>query len=232
MTDYFSWSRLVSAFPKVLEYLPDTLMMVAYALAIGIVLGLLLAYVRMFRVPVLNQIAIVFISFIRGTPEIVQLFIVYYGTPILVAALTGVNLDDVPAFYFAVIGLGLNQAGFMAELFRGAFEAVPAGQFEAGYAAGLTWWQTFRRVVVPQAIRAVIPGLGIMTVGLFQTTVLASALGVMDVLGRAIAIGNATSHSLEPYAAAAIIFIVVSLALEWFFRFLDARFSFGRKVAA
>lgn len=231
MGDYFSFSRMVSAFPKILDYLPDTLMMVGYALAIGIILGLVIAYVRVFRIPVLNQIFAVYISFVRGTPEIVQLFIVYYGLPILVKACFNIDLDSVDAFYFAVIALGLNQSAFLAELFRGALESIPSGQYEAGYASGLTWWQTFRRVIVPQAVRLVIPGLGVMTVGLFQTTVLASAMGVMDVLGRAIALGNATSHSIEPYADAAIIFIVVSILLEFAFHVADKKLSFGKEAA-
>lgn len=227
-TEYFSLQRLWSALPKVIAYLPTTLLLVVVSIAIGTVLGLLLAFIRIRRIPVADQIATVLISFVRGTPEIVLLFIVFYGLPLLVADLFGIDINGIDPFVFAVIALGLNQAAFLAELFRGALESVPAGQYEAGYAAGLTGVQTFFRIIIPQAIRAVLPSFSLMFVGLFQTTVLASAIGVMDVMGRADAIGTATSHALEPLTAAAIVFIVISTVMEWLFRRLNARVAFGR----
>lgn len=227
-SEYFSLQRLWTALPKVLEYLPTTLLLVVISIAIGTVLGLLLAFIRIRRVPVADQIATVFISFVRGTPEIVLLFIVFYGLPLLVADAFGIDINGVDPFVFAVIALGINQAAFLAELFRGALESVPSGQYEAAYAAGLTGVQTFFRIIIPQAIRAVLPSFSLMFVGLFQTTVLASAIGVMDVMGRADALGTATSHALEPLTAAAIIFIVISTLMEWLFKRLNARVAFGR----
>lgn len=226
--EYFSLQRLWTALPKVLEYLPTTLLLVVVSIATGTVLGLLLAFIRIRRVPVADQIATVLISFVRGTPEIVLLFIVFYGLPLLVADVFGIDINGVAPFVFAVIALGVNQAAFLAELFRGALESVPVGQYEAGYAAGLTGAQTFFHIIVPQAIRAVLPSFSLMFVGLFQTTVLASAIGVMDVMGRADALGTAASHSLEPLTAAAIIFIVISTVMEWLFRRLNAAVAFGR----
>ena len=228
MGDFFSLQRLWSALPRVLAYLPTTLMLVVVSIAIGTVLGLLLAFIRIRRIPVADQIATVIISFVRGTPEIVLLFIVFYGLPLLVADTTGVDINGIDPFVFAVVALGINQAAFLAELFRGALEAVPAGQYEAAYAAGLTGSQAFFRIIVPQAVRAVLPSFSLMFVGLFQTTVLASAIGVMDVMGRADALGTATNHTLEPLTAAAIIFIVVSAAMEWLFKRVNARVAFGR----
>lgn len=228
----FSFGRLENVFPKVLGALPATLLIVVTALAIGGLLGLLIAFVRVHRIPVLDQLAVVYISFVRSTPEIVQLFIVYYGVPLIAQALTGVDLSAVEALYFVLIAFGINQSAYLAELFRGGFEAVPAGQYEAGDAVGLTRFQTFRRVIVPQAVQLIIPGLGITIIALFRNTSIAATLGVADMMGKAGLIGAATYHYLEPYVAATIIFLVISIALELLFRQLNKRVVFGRRQTA
>lgn len=227
MSEYFSWARAFRIFPKILNGLGITLMTVVLALVIATVIGLLLALIRVRKVPVLNQIAVVAISFVRGTPLIVMLFIVYYGLPLLVGNLFGVDLSGVDAVVFGIIAFGINQAAFMAELFRGGIEAIPAGQTEAARAVGLTGWQTFRRVLLPQAVRLVIPGYGVMSVNMFQSTALVAALGVMDVMGRASAMGVATNHYLEPYFDAGVIFVVFGVAMDFGFRVLSKRFSRG-----
>ena len=231
MGDYFSIQRVTSALPKVAGYLPATLELVAISLIIGVLMGILLAYVRMFRVPVASQIAAVYISFVRAMPEIVLLFIVYYGVPLLSGAF-GVDLSDSQPFAFAAIAFGINQSAFMGELFCGALESIPRGQFEAAYTAGLTVPQTFLRIIVPQAVRLVLPELGVMIVGLFKLTALASAIGVMDVMGRASAIGNASGHSIEAYCAAAIVFIIISSMLELAFWLLQRHGSERKAVIA
>ena len=227
MSEYFSWTRALRAFPKVLDGLGVTFVIVILALALAVALGMALALVRVHRVPVLNQIAIVLISFIRGTPEIIMLFIVYYGVPLAAANLFGLDLSSADALYLGIIAFGINYSGFMAELFRGGLEAVPRGQVEAAASINLTGWQTFRRVVLPQAVRLIIPGFGVMAVSMFQNTALIAALGVLDVMGRAAAMGVATNHYLEPYLDAAVIFAVLGVALDYGFKALGARASRG-----
>lgn len=231
-TQFFSFGRLEDVFPKVLEALPVTLAIVFAGLLIGGALGVVIAFIRIHHVPVLEQIAVVYISFVRSTPEIVQLFIVYYGVPLLVQMIAGVDLGSVEALYFVLLAFGINQSGYLAELFRGGFEAVPKGQYEAAAAIGLTGVQTFRRVIVPQAVRLIVPGLGIVIVALFKNTSIAATLGVADMMGKAGLIGAATYHYLEPYAAATILFLTVSIGLELLFRYVDRRFVFGGRQAA
>lgn len=228
MDTYFSLDRLWAVFPKILGAFPTTLLIVAFALLIGCVVGMLVAFVRVHRIPVLSQIAAVYVSFLRSTPEIVQLFIVYYGVPLLIGSLLHVDLDNVDALYYVIIAFGINESAFLAELFRGGLEAVPVGQYEAGASIGLTRWQTFRRVIIPQAVRTVIPGFGIETIVLFQNTSLAATLGVADMVGKAQMLGVATYHYLEGYVAAAVVFIVVSIVLEVLFQYLSRRFSYSR----
>lgn len=229
MGEYFSFERVVQYFPKILASFPTTLLIVVVAMLIGIVLGILIAFLRMNRVPVLYQLTSVYISFIRGTPQIVQLFLVYYGAPALVESLLGVDLSRTDAIYFVLIAYGLNEGAFLSETFRGGLEAIPAGQSEAGYAIGLTKLQTFFRVVVPQAIRIVLPLLGVEIINLFQNTSLAASVGVRDLMGRAGLMGAATFHYIENYFCAAVIFIVVSIVLELGFQRLNRAIDYTSK---
>lgn len=228
MGDYFSFSRLITVFPKVLSRFPETLLMVASALTIGIILGIVIAFIRVRKVPVLTPITTVYISFIRSTPEIIQLFLVYFGVPAITESLLHINLDNVDAINYAIIAFGINQSAFLAELFRGGLEAVPRGQYEAAFADGLTVWQTFRRVIIPQAVRIILPGFGIEVIALFQGTSIASTIGVTDMMGKAAALGIATYHSLEAYTSATLVFVVMSIVLELLFRHLSKKYSYER----
>lgn len=225
MSDFFSMGRLEEAFPAVLSALPTTLVMVFAATVIGTILGLLIALIRIWRVPVLSQIAVVYISFMRGTPMIVQLFLAYYGVPLLVGSITGQNLNSVNALYFAIIAFSINQSAFLAELFRGGLEAVSKGQVEAGESIGLTSWQIYRRVIIPQALRMVLPGYTVQFVWLLQGTSLASTISVVDMMGKAQQLGVSTYHVVEPYIAAAAVFVVLSIGFESLSHVIDRHYA-------
>jgi L-cystine transport system permease protein len=229
MGEYFSLERVAQYFPKILASFPVTLLIVAVAMLLGCLIGIVIAFIRMNHIPVLHQIAGVYLSFIRGTPQIIQLFLVYYGAPALVNALFQIDINRVDAIYFVLIAYGLNEGAYLAETFRGGLSAVPAGQYEAGYAVGLTKLQTFLRVIVPQAARIVLPSLGVEVIQLFQGTSLASSVGVRDLMGRAQLMGTTTRHSIENYFCAALIFVVVSIVLELIFQRLNRHLSYGQK---
>lgn len=126
-------SYMLDVLPSILSYLPVTLELALFSMVIGVVLGLFLALVRFTKVPVLNQIAAVYISLFRGMPTLVQLFLIYYGLPQLFPELT--KLDALTA---AIIGFGLKEASYLAEIFRASLNSVDRGQYEAGLAVGLT----------------------------------------------------------------------------------------------
>ncbi|KAA8818283.1 amino acid ABC transporter permease [Bifidobacterium rousetti] len=229
MGDYFSFDRMVQVFPKVLGALPMSLLIVAVAMVAGSLIAIGLAFIRVFHIRVLDQLTVAYISFMRGTPEIVQLFLVYYGLPILVRNVFHLSMDTWAPLFFVLVTFSLNQAAFHAELFRGALEAVPKGQYEAAYTVGLTRGQAFRRIIIPQAARMVLPGLGMNLIYLFQSTSLAATIGVMDLVGKAQAIGANTYHSIEPMACATIIFTVISILLEYTVHRLDLAVDHDRK---
>ncbi len=225
MTDLFSLQRVLEYFPKVLSRLPVTLLITVLATAVGILLGIALAFVRLHKVPVLNQITLVFVSFMRGTPIIVQLFVVFYGLPTLLL-LVGIDINRCDKMIYVIVTYGLNASAFMAEIFRASISSVPAGQSEAAYTVGLTKWQTFRRIVAPQAVRIALPSLGVSLVGLLQDTSVAFPLGIIDIMGKVRAIGANTYHFLEGYVAAAVIFVVFSILIEKSFSLLTKRFAY------
>ncbi len=224
MADFFKWEYVVSFFPKILSALPITLLIVVVASMIGMSLGLLIAFLRIEKVPVLSQISRVFVSFIRGTPILVQLFLVFYGLPILFPSLANLNKID-----YVYITYGLNTAAFFSEIFRSSILSVPASQKEAAASVGLTKIQTYWRIILPQAVRIALPTTGTMIVNLLQDTSLAFSLGVIDVIGKVRALGALTYHSLEGYFIAAIIFVVLSIILEQLFAWLGRRYQFQSK---
>lgn len=229
--DFFSFHRVIEYFPKVLSRLHVTFQIVLVSISIALVLGTVVAVVRMKKVPVFSQLAAVYVSFVRGTPILVQLFLIYYGTPLLFLWLTGTNItSNWDKLIFVYIAYALNEAGFLSEHIRAAILSVPSGQTEAGYSVGLSQRQTFFRIVFPQAFRVLLPGFSAMLVGLLPATSLAYMLGVTDMMGKVKAIGTVTFHTLEGYFCAAVIFVIISFVLEKVFACLIKCSDYEKKT--
>jgi L-cystine transport system permease protein len=215
---------------KLLRYIPITLEIVAISLVLGLLLGVLLALCRLYQVPVLNQFSKFYISFIRGTPINIQLYIIYYGVPALLAGFLArfdYDINRTSPMVFVVIAYMLNNAGFFAELVRAAVSGVEPGQSEAGYSIGLTRIQTFRRIVAPQAIRIAIPDFENMVVNLLKNTSLAYMLGVTDLMAGMQRLTTLTHRSIEGYLATAVIYFVLSTIIEAIFALLQRRRSYA-----
>lgn len=222
MENYFNINLIFQYLPQLLSRLHITLLIVLSATVIGLVFGIILALFRVYKVPVLNQISIVYISFMRGTPILVQMFIVYYGLPMLLMKI-GININRWDKLYFVIITYGLNAAAFKAEMIRAAIVNIPVGQVEAAYSVGMTKLQAFTRIIAPQSVIIILPTLGITLVGLLQDTSLAFTLGIIDVMGKVNAIAANTYRSLEGYVSAAIIFFILSILLEQLFSRLEKK---------
>ncbi|MDR1733796.1 MAG: ABC transporter permease subunit [Oscillospiraceae bacterium] len=206
----FDASYILTFLPKLLESLPVTLGLVGVATAAGLLLGLLFALARLEKLPVLAEASTVLISFLRGTPVLVQMFVVYYGLPLLLQGI-GIDILRWDKIIFIYITYALNASAYFSEGIRAAVLAVPARQWDAAAACGLTKGQSYRRVILPQALPIAIPSLGMTFTGLLQDSSLAFSLGILDVMGRAKTLGALTSRALEAYAAAAVIFIILTL---------------------
>jgi L-cystine transport system permease protein len=177
------------------------------------VLGSFIAFIRVEKIPILNQLAAVFVSFIRGTPILVQLYIVYYGVPSLLQAIQ-IDVSSWDKIIFIYTTYGLNTAAFQSETIRAAILSVPITQKEASIACGLTKSQMYLRVILPQVVVVALPSFGTTTVALLQDTSLAFTIGIVDVVGKARAIGAVTYHTLEGYVGAAILFIALISASQ------------------
>ncbi|OOM79600.1 L-cystine transport system permease protein TcyL [Clostridium puniceum] len=222
MGNYLDVNLIFQYLPQLLSRLHITLLIVLSATVIGLVLGVILALFRVYKVPLLNQLSIVYISFMRGTPILVQMFIVFYGLPILLMKI-GININRWDKLYFVIITYGLNAAAFKAEMMRAAIANIPVGQVEAAYSVGMTKLQAFSRIIAPQSIIIILPTLGITLVGLLQDTSLAFTLGIIDVMGKVNAIAANTYRSLEGYVSAAIIFFILSILLEQLFSRIEKK---------
>jgi len=217
VSDFFVWDNFFFFLPRVLAALPVTLSIVGAATALALALGILLAFVRLENIPAAKTIARILVSFIRGTPIIVQMFLVY------------LNITRWDKIVFVYLAYGINSGAYFAEIFRSAIQSVPASQRDAARAMGLTRAQTYRRLLIPQAIPVAVPSLGTGMISLLQDTSLAFMLGIMDVIGRVRALGVLRARVLEGYAAAALVFAILSIGLEKTFGWLENRTAINRR---
>ena len=228
MNNFFQPHLIWQYFPDVLSALPVTLLLTLVSTIIGVIVGAGIAYVKMENTPFLKQIAAVFTSFIRGTPILIQMFLVYYGLPFFLGYV-GIDADDVNALVYLFITYGLNMAAFLSEIIRAALESVPATQREAALTSGYTKRQMYFKIIFPQAVIIAMPSFATMVISLLQDTSLAFTIGVIDVVGKAKALGTATFHTVEAYISAMIIFIILSFILERLFRWIEKRSNYSSR---
>ena len=216
----FDLSLIVTFIPKLLGHLGVTFEILIASICFGIVVGLLLAMIRYYNIPILKQFVIVYVSFIRGTPIIIQLFLVFYGLPEILS-LIGIDIKRMDALIFVIITYSLSNAASFSEIFRGALIAVNKGQIEAAQSIGMTTWQSFVRIVFPQSLRIAFPNIGNTVIGSLKDTSLAFTIGVMDIMGRGETLIAATMHALEVYIALSIIYYIIVLILERGFKWSE-----------
>lgn len=200
------WEFMISAFPTLIQALPITLFMAIAAMIFAIIGGLILALITKNKIPVLHQLSKLYISFFRGVPTLVQLFLIYYGLPQLFP-----EMSKMTALTAAIIGLSLKNAAYLAEIFRAALNSVDDGQLEACLSVGMTKFQAYRRIILPQAIRNAIPAKGNTFIGLLKETSLAFTLGVMEMFAQGKMYASGNLKYFETYLAVAIVYWVLTM---------------------
>ena len=207
---------LVDSFPKILiPGLTVTLPLTAIAFSIAMVIAVAAALAQFARVPVITQICRTYIWIFRGTPLLVQLFVVFFGMPKV-----GITIAPFPA---AVIVFSLNEGAYCAETVRAALEAVPAGQLEAGYCAGMSYMQTMRRVVLPQAMRTAFPPLSNSLIAMVKDTSLAANITVVEMFRATQQINARVYEPLLLYLEVGLIYLLFSTVLTWLQRVGEKR---------
>lgn len=209
------FSNWPSWLPQLLPGLWVSLKLTGAILAVGLPLGLLLAIMIESRIRLLRGIGIAIVEFGRGTPLLVLLYLVYFGLPS-----HGITLT---AFVSTVVAIGFNAAAYGSEIFRAGLLAIPTGQREAARAIGLMPMKELQVVVLPQAIRVVIPPLIGFTILVFQATSLAYTIGVPELLSRAYNIGTISFKVLEVFVLAALLYAVISIPMSQLVNFFERR---------
>lgn len=206
--------------PVLLGYLPLTLQLASLGMVLALILACLFAVVRVQRVPVLNQFTVVFISFFRGTPLLVQLFLFYYGLPQLFSALT--VIDGITA---TIMGLTMHFSAYMAESIRAAIVGVDRSQTEAALSIGMTNGQLMRRIILPQATRVALPTLMNYFIDMIKATSLAFTLGVTELMGATQKEASGSFLYFEAFIVAAIMYWIVVELLSWLQGNLETRLN-------
>lgn len=212
-------SLIPSIIAQLLPKLPITLLMTVVSAIIGLGLGFLIAVVKIRNIPVFTQICSVFVSFMRGTPQLVQLFLSFYGFPILVEWLAqqmGVtaNVNAIPALVYVFIAFGLNEAAYTSETFRAALLSVNKNEIEAARSIGLTNVQTMMRIILPSALIVALPNLVNSFISLLKATSLAFTVTIIDIMGQTRIIAGANLRFFEAYIAVALVYWVMCLLIE------------------
>ncbi|MEH0295830.1 MULTISPECIES: amino acid ABC transporter permease [Agrobacterium] len=213
------WLQLMlDSFPTLLwAGIRFTIPLTLLSFALGLALGLVTAVARLFGPAPISALARFYVWIIRGTPLLVQLFVIFYGLPSI-----GVLLDAFPA---ALIGFTLNVGAYTSEIIRAAISSVPKGQWEAAYSTGMNWQQAMRRTILPQAARVSVPPLSNSFISLVKDTSLAAAITVPELFQAAQRIVATTYEPLILYIQAALIYLVLSSVLSALQSRLEIRFS-------
>ena len=207
----FLWQTL----PVFMDGLRVTLELTAVGLIMGFVLGLLAALGRIYGSPWVRRVCVAYIEVFRGTPLLVQLFLIYYGFPGI-----GITFSRMASAYLA---LGLNSGAYQAEYLRGSIMAISEGQMMAGRSIGLTRFATIRHIILPQALRLVIPAWSNEPILLLKSTAVAFLIAVPDLMTKAKLVAARTYDPIGTYLAVAVIYLIIVALLSELMKALERR---------
>lgn len=195
-----------------------TVEITAMSVGLGMAIGIVVALIRMCGIKVLKILGDVYVDFLRGTPLLVQIFLVYFALPTLIH-------HRVDAYVAAVSACSINSGAYVAEIFRGGIEAIDKGQMEAGRSLGMTWWQTMRYIILPQAFKQIIPPLGNEFIAMLKDSSLVSVIGFEELTRRGQLIIARTYASFEIWMAVAVIYLIMTFVVARFTGYLEKRFK-------
>jgi His/Glu/Gln/Arg/opine family amino acid ABC transporter permease subunit len=214
------WPLIQIWMPQLLVAAQGTLRMTAGAFTIAATVGLLFGLARLSRHRLLSRFAVGYIEVMRGTPALTQLFLIYFGLP-------GVGIV-LRAFEAAVIGLGLNGAAYLAEVYRAGIQAIHRGQREAAYSIGMTHLDAMRYIILPQAVRIVLPPMANYGIALLKDTSIASLISAPELMLRARDLSSEYYMPMRLYLITGLMYLGMAYPLSRIVRFLEDRLSHGR----
>lgn len=222
----FSVTLILNSLPKLLSGAWLTVELVGLAVLIGLFIAVPVAILRASPNPVLRALPWAYIFFFRGTPLLVQIFLIYYGLSQFDAVRESFLWPVLrEAYWCAIIAFTLNTAAYSAEIFRGGIQGVPLGEVEAAKAIGMTRWQALRRIVLPRAFRIALPAYGNEIIFMIKGSALASTITLMELTGVARALVARTYKPVEVFLAAGILYLIIVYGVTWALRRLERRLS-------
>ena len=218
----FNFALVVNSFPLLLEGALVTIKITALSVGFGLLIGLVASIARMSKLWLVKMLASLYVDFIRGTPLLVQIFIIYFALPMR----TGVRVDPLVA---AITACSINSGAYVAEIFRAGIESIDKGQMEAGRSLGMTWGQTMYYIIVPQAFKRVIPPLGNEFIAMLKDSSLVSVIGFEELTRRGQLIIARTYGSLEIWLSVAVIYLAMTFVISRFVAYLERRYKIDDK---
>ena len=204
------------ALPILLMGAGVTIEITAFSVAIGFFIGLFVGIARISQFKILQIMAAVNADCIRGTPLLVQIFLVYFALPMAIG-------QRVEPFIAAVAACGINSGAYVSEIFRAGIQAIDVGQMEAGRSLGLTWWQTMRFIILPQAFKNILPPLGNEFIAMLKDSSLVSVIGFEELTRRGQLIIAQTYGSFEIWMTVAVLYLITTMAIARIVAFLEKR---------
>lgn len=224
MIKLFPWdlSAVILKFPLFLDAATLTLQITTLGILTGLLVGFVFGLMRVSHNKIFKTLSSAYIFLVRGTPLLLQLFIIYYGLAAIV---------KIPPFPSAVIALGFHNGAYIAEIFRGAISSIPVGQLEAARSIGMSHSKAMRRIILPQAIKVAIPPLGNQFIIALKDSSLASTIAVPELLLRGRQLGSSSFMFMEMLIIVAIYYLLLTTILNFILKQIDVRMNSGRRKA-
>lgn len=210
------WELFIDTLPGYKDAIIATVQITALGILIGLIIGLFFAFLKVSKFKVLNIIADLYITIIRGTPLVVQIFILYFGL---------VHFVDLGRFLAGGIALGVHNGAYIAEIFRGSIQSIDRGQSEAARSLGMSYQLAMRRIVLPQAFRRAIPPLGNQFIIALKDSSLVAFIGFQELFNRAQRIQSATGLAMESYIIVGIYYLLLVIVLSFIVNRIERRLS-------
>ena len=208
------FSRLNGYYGLMFEGAKTTILISLVALVCGFILGLLICLMKMSKLKILKWPASAYIHILRGTPLFVQIFIIYFGLPQF-----GIQFPDIGPissdFVTGAFALSINSSAYVAEIFRSGIQSVDKGQMEASRSLGLGYVDTMKFVIIPQAVKNILPALANEFITLVKESAIISVIGVQDLMFRAGIVRTSIAKAFEPYIVVAIMYLIITSVLSW-----------------
>ena len=213
-----NFDLMKNAFPLLVAGAGITIEITALSVFFGMLIGIVVALVRLSDFRILRWLGNVYVDFIRGTPLLIQIFLVYFALPSIIG-------HRVVAFFAAISACSINSGAYVAEVFRGGIQSIDVGQMEAGRSLGMTWWQTMRYIILPQAFKRIIPPLGNEFIAMLKDSSLVSVIGFEELTRRGQLIIARTYASFEIWMAVAIIYLILTFTVARLTGLLERKFD-------